>query len=147
MQRFFPKFPEVQRNYLIYYQVTLMKNRYMPIRKNLLFFKLKATVLLKLSMIVLILKSNVQFLYLSYLGVVNFCNPIIIYVLHRQFNVVWGKQTKKKHKTWEGDGILEVENDIAVLKVSTSTEIGNIVMVIEQFNLLMLFLLFTFHWY
>ncbi|XP_068083216.1 DNA repair and recombination protein RAD54B [Anabrus simplex] len=34
----------------------------------------------------------------------------------RIFNVVWGKQSTKKHKTWEGDGILEVEGKSAVLK-------------------------------
>lgn len=31
---------------------------------------------------------------------------------------MWGKQTKKKHKTWEGDGILEVHNNTAILKVN-----------------------------
>lgn len=34
----------------------------------------------------------------------------------RVFNVVWGKQSKKKHKTWEGDGILEVVEKTVILK-------------------------------
>nr|CAD7593222.1 unnamed protein product [Timema genevievae] len=34
----------------------------------------------------------------------------------RVFTVLWGKQTKKKHKTWEGDGTLEVTNCSTVLK-------------------------------
>jgi hypothetical protein len=38
----------------------------------------------------------------------------------RLFNVVWGKQSKKKHKTWEGDGILEVEEKTVILKVNYS---------------------------
>nr|CAD7411274.1 unnamed protein product [Timema poppensis] len=33
------------------------------------------------------------------------------------FTVLWGKQTKKKHKTWEGDGTLEVTDCSAVLKI------------------------------
>ncbi|XP_020287308.1 DNA repair and recombination protein RAD54B-like isoform X2 [Pseudomyrmex gracilis] len=32
------------------------------------------------------------------------------------FNVVYGKVTSKKHKTWEGDGLLEVTGKSAVLK-------------------------------
>nr|CAD7459038.1 unnamed protein product [Timema tahoe] len=32
------------------------------------------------------------------------------------FTVLWGKQTKKKHKTWEGDGTLEVTNCSTILK-------------------------------
>lgn len=39
----------------------------------------------------------------------------------RLFNVVWGKQSKKKHKTWEGDGILEVVEKTIILKVNCST--------------------------
>ncbi|XP_021937770.1 DNA repair and recombination protein RAD54B-like isoform X3 [Zootermopsis nevadensis] len=35
----------------------------------------------------------------------------------RLFNVVWGKQSKKKHKTWEGDGILEVGEKSVILKI------------------------------
>jgi hypothetical protein len=38
----------------------------------------------------------------------------------RLFNVVWGKQSKKKHKTWEGDGILEVVERAVILKVNCS---------------------------
>ncbi|KAJ9580257.1 hypothetical protein L9F63_004070 [Diploptera punctata] len=34
----------------------------------------------------------------------------------RVFNVVWGKQSKKKHKTWEGDGTLEVGLKTVILK-------------------------------
>jgi len=30
---------------------------------------------------------------------------------------MWGKQTKKKHKTWEGDGYLIVSDKLAVLYV------------------------------
>ncbi|XP_065217497.1 DNA repair and recombination protein RAD54B-like [Planococcus citri] len=40
------------------------------------------------------------------------------------FNVVWGKQTKKKHKTWEGDGTVEVSNDTAVLKDENGQILG-----------------------
>jgi hypothetical protein len=39
------------------------------------------------------------------------------YFICRQFIVVWGKQSKKKHKTWEGDGILEVGEKTVILKV------------------------------
>jgi hypothetical protein len=39
----------------------------------------------------------------------------------RLFNVVWGKQSKKKHKMWEGDGILEVVEKTVILKVNCST--------------------------
>ncbi|XP_033606258.1 DNA repair and recombination protein RAD54B isoform X3 [Cryptotermes secundus] len=35
----------------------------------------------------------------------------------RLFNVVWGKQSKRKHKTWEGDGILEIGEKAVVLKI------------------------------
>lgn len=34
-----------------------------------------------------------------------------------RYNVTWGKQTKKKHKTWEGDGYLIVSNKSATLHV------------------------------
>ncbi|XP_053952538.1 DNA repair and recombination protein RAD54B-like [Anastrepha ludens] len=42
------------------------------------------------------------------------------------FNVVWREITKKKHKTWDGDGLLEVQLDVprAVLKDSTGKYIG-----------------------
>lgn len=40
------------------------------------------------------------------------------------FNVVYGKQTKKKHKTWEGDGILEVGSKYLVLKDENGTVIS-----------------------
>ncbi|XP_058460266.1 DNA repair and recombination protein RAD54B-like [Malaya genurostris] len=33
-----------------------------------------------------------------------------------QFNVVWGKITTKKHKTWEGDGTLELSGKSATLR-------------------------------
>lgn len=33
------------------------------------------------------------------------------------FNVVFGKVTTKKHKTWDNDGFLEVLGKNAVLKV------------------------------
>lgn len=34
----------------------------------------------------------------------------------RVFNVVWAKQSTRKHKVWEGDGVLEVEGKTVVLK-------------------------------
>ncbi|KAK6634151.1 hypothetical protein RUM44_004759 [Polyplax serrata] len=40
------------------------------------------------------------------------------------FNVVYGKQTKKKHKTWEGDGTLEVGSKFMTLKDSGGKVIG-----------------------
>ncbi|KAL4091467.1 hypothetical protein QTP88_026155 [Uroleucon formosanum] len=33
----------------------------------------------------------------------------------KKYNVTWGKQTKKKHKTWEGDGYLIVSDKFAAL--------------------------------
>jgi hypothetical protein len=39
----------------------------------------------------------------------------------RLFNVVWGKQSNMKHKTWEGYGILEVVEKTVILKVNCST--------------------------
>ncbi|XP_025414359.1 DNA repair and recombination protein RAD54B-like isoform X2 [Sipha flava] len=33
----------------------------------------------------------------------------------KKYNVTWGKQTKKKHKTWEGDGYLTVHEKLATL--------------------------------
>ncbi|XP_069701222.1 DNA repair and recombination protein RAD54B-like isoform X2 [Periplaneta americana] len=42
----------------------------------------------------------------------------------RIFNVVWGKQSKKKHKTWEGDGILEVGEKTVVLKDTDGKILG-----------------------
>lgn len=50
------------------------------------------------------------------------------------FNVVYGKQSKKKHKTWEGDGTLEIHEKYAMLKDETGKAIGKII----------LFLLFIF---
>ncbi|XP_011182322.2 DNA repair and recombination protein RAD54B [Zeugodacus cucurbitae] len=42
------------------------------------------------------------------------------------FNVVWREMTKKKHKTWDGDGLLEVQLNTprAVLKDSTGKYMG-----------------------
>lgn len=34
----------------------------------------------------------------------------------RKFNVVWAPLSNKKHKTWEGDGVLEIEGKIARLR-------------------------------
>jgi hypothetical protein len=34
---------------------------------------------------------------------------------------VWSKQSKKKHKTWEGDGTLEVVEKTVILKVNCIT--------------------------
>lgn len=42
------------------------------------------------------------------------------------FNVVYGKVTSKKHKTWEGDGLLEVIGKSAVLKVTLTNQIFKI---------------------
>ncbi|PSN33104.1 DNA repair and recombination protein RAD54B [Blattella germanica] len=42
----------------------------------------------------------------------------------RMFNVVWGKQSKKKHKTWEGDGTLEVGLKTVTLKDAEGKIIG-----------------------
>ncbi|GLH12045.1 DNA repair and recombination protein RAD54-like [Gryllus bimaculatus] len=40
------------------------------------------------------------------------------------FNVVWGKQSTKKHKTWEGDGTLEVHEKSVVLKDTEGKVLG-----------------------
>lgn len=40
------------------------------------------------------------------------------------FNVVWRKITTKKHKTWEGDGFLEVKDNICILKSETGQFLG-----------------------
>lgn len=40
------------------------------------------------------------------------------FVHYRIYNVVYGKPSKKKHKTWEGDGILEIGDKSLTLKVS-----------------------------
>ncbi|XP_039275930.1 DNA repair and recombination protein RAD54B [Nilaparvata lugens] len=42
----------------------------------------------------------------------------------RYFNVVYGKQSKKKHKTWEGDGVLEVGDAVVVLKDTDGKVLG-----------------------
>ncbi|XP_014244880.1 DNA repair and recombination protein RAD54B-like [Cimex lectularius] len=42
----------------------------------------------------------------------------------RYFTVVYGKPTKKKHKTWEGDGTLKVEEKSAILKDDSGVVIG-----------------------
>uniref|UniRef100_A0A1B6CFP3 Helicase ATP-binding domain-containing protein n=1 Tax=Clastoptera arizonana TaxID=38151 RepID=A0A1B6CFP3_9HEMI len=42
----------------------------------------------------------------------------------RYFNVVYGKQSKKKHKTWEGDGILEVGEKSLLLKDCDGKTLG-----------------------
>lgn len=39
----------------------------------------------------------------------------------RVFSVVFGKPSKKKHKTWDGDGILEVFGKTAILKENGNT--------------------------
>lgn len=43
------------------------------------------------------------------------------------FSVVYGKQTKKKHRTWEGDGTLEVGSKQLILKDDTGKVIGKII--------------------
>lgn len=40
------------------------------------------------------------------------------------FNVVWGKQSTKKHKTWEGDGTLHVSGKSVVLKDTEGKILG-----------------------
>lgn len=42
----------------------------------------------------------------------------------RIYAVVWGKKSTKKHKTWEGDGFLEVGTKSAILKDANGTEMG-----------------------
>lgn len=41
----------------------------------------------------------------------------MVMFLFRVFNVVIGKQSTRKHKKWEDDGILEVKGKHAILKV------------------------------
>lgn len=40
------------------------------------------------------------------------------------YNVVWGKKTTKKHKTWEGDGVLEVGIKTGILKDTDGNIMG-----------------------
>uniref|UniRef100_A0A146LH21 DNA repair and recombination protein RAD54-like n=1 Tax=Lygus hesperus TaxID=30085 RepID=A0A146LH21_LYGHE len=42
----------------------------------------------------------------------------------RSFSVVYGKPSKKKHKVWDGDGILEVDGKSAVLRDTNGKIIG-----------------------
>ncbi|KAF9541575.1 DNA repair and recombination protein rad54b [Mortierella hygrophila] len=42
----------------------------------------------------------------------------------RCFNVLWRKKTGKKHKTWDGDGVIIVSGSHAVLKDMDGKEIG-----------------------
>jgi hypothetical protein len=44
-------------------------------------------------------------------------NIIMCVVICRFFEAVYRKFTSKKHKTWEGDGTVEVQGRCAVLKV------------------------------
>lgn len=41
------------------------------------------------------------------------------------FNVLWGKLSTRKHKKWEGDGILEVKQKSAILRDSDGKEIAS----------------------
>lgn len=41
-----------------------------------------------------------------------------------QFKVVWGKPSTKKHKTWDGDGFLEVSEKSATLHGDDGTILG-----------------------
>lgn len=41
-----------------------------------------------------------------------------------QFKVVWGKPSTKKHKTWDGDGFLEVSEKSATLRDDNGTVLG-----------------------
>ncbi|RZF43998.1 hypothetical protein LSTR_LSTR007270 [Laodelphax striatellus] len=50
--------------------------------------------------------------------------PISTPTNKRFFNVVYGKQSKKKHKTWEGDGVLEVGDSVVILKDTEGKVIG-----------------------
>ncbi|KAJ3227576.1 helicase [Clydaea vesicula] len=40
------------------------------------------------------------------------------------YSVVWRRKTNKKHKTWEGDGFLSTDGQLAVLQNSEGKEIG-----------------------
>lgn len=40
------------------------------------------------------------------------------------YNVMWGKMSKKKHKKWEGDGILVTKERTAILQDTEGKEIG-----------------------
>lgn len=42
---------------------------------------------------------------------------VLITIFYFRFNVTWGKQTNKKHKTWENDGYLIVSNKLVTLYV------------------------------
>lgn len=42
----------------------------------------------------------------------------------KKYNVTWGKQTKKKHKTWEGDGYLIVSDKFAALHDLDGQKLG-----------------------
>ncbi|XP_050519946.1 DNA repair and recombination protein RAD54B-like isoform X2 [Daktulosphaira vitifoliae] len=42
-----------------------------------------------------------------------------------KYNVTWGKQTQKKHKTWEGDGYLIVDDKVAVLTDLEGRKLGS----------------------
>ncbi|KAI5742570.1 hypothetical protein M8J77_008720 [Diaphorina citri] len=44
------------------------------------------------------------------------CNQIAPDVDKRIFNVVYGKPSAKKHKSWEQDGVLEISGTMAILK-------------------------------
>ncbi|XP_050421468.1 DNA repair and recombination protein RAD54B-like isoform X2 [Adelges cooleyi] len=46
-------------------------------------------------------------------------------VQNAKYNVTWGKQTQKKHKTWEGDGYLIVEEKLAVLTDIEGRRLGS----------------------
>lgn len=47
----------------------------------------------------------------------------------RIFNVVFGKQSKKKHKTWDENGTLEIHEKFATLKDETGKKIGMIIFI------------------
>ena len=42
------------------------------------------------------------------------------------YNIVIGKKSTKKHKTWDSDGTLEVDNTSAILKDDNGAVIGRL---------------------
>ena len=48
----------------------------------------------------------------------------MLYIFINLDKVVWRKKQAKKHKTWDGDGILSVSNSTAVLKDENGKDLG-----------------------
>lgn len=51
------------------------------------------------------------------------------------FNVVWGKRSTKKHKTFEGDGILTVSNKTATLRDTDGSYLGSTTLKTEEIEI------------